>query len=177
MCARMCGRGARRGSLFFAEWVPKRIATRLGPPLFGLPYRFGRIEYEHGERMMRGCVTGCGTGFSRKAARNDARCFAPCERGSLDEFLLERYVAFTEWHGLRRMFQVRHEPWPQARLEVTVVDESLLRERFTWWPETRQVSANFSPGASTVTIGWPQFVKAVKDDNENTGKGQQRRPI
>ena len=148
------------GIFFLAEWVPKRVATWLGPPLFGLPYRLGRIEYEHRERIIRGRVTSRGTGFSYKAERDAAIGFAPCEHGSLDEFLLERYVAFTEWHGLRRMFRVRHEPWPQTRLEVTVDDESLLRERFAWWPETRRVNANFSPGASAVTIGRPQFVKS-----------------
>ena len=50
--------GGEPGIFFLAEWVPKRIATWLGPPLFGLPYRFGNIEYEHGQRMMRGRVTG-----------------------------------------------------------------------------------------------------------------------
>ncbi len=166
--------GGETGIFFLAEWVPKRVATWLGPPLFGLPYRFGRIEYEHGERVMHGCVTGRGTGFSYRAERDGAKCFAPCQRGSLDEFLLERYVAFTQWRGFQRMFRVRHEPWPQARLEVTVDDENLLRDRFAWWPETRRVSANFSPGASSVTIGRPQFVRTGKGDDENTGYGQQR---
>jgi len=147
------------GIFFLAEWVPKRIATWLGPPLFGLPYRFGRIEYEQGERMLRGRVRDRGSGFSYQAKRNDAQCFTPCEHGGLDEFLLERYVAFTEWRGLRRKFRVNHEPWPQAQVEAMVDDESLLRERFAWWPETRRVGANFSPGASTVTIGRPEFVK------------------
>jgi uncharacterized protein YqjF (DUF2071 family) len=168
--------GDETGIFFLAEWVPKRVATWLGPPLFGLPYRFGRIEYEHGERMVCGCVTGCGTRFSYRAEREGTRYFAPCEHGSLDEFLLERYVAFTQWRGLQRMFRVRHEPWPQARLEGTVDDESLLRERFAWWSETQLVSGNFSPGASTVIIGRPQFVRTGMDDNENTGKRSQRRP-
>ncbi len=147
------------GIFFLAEWVPKQVAIWLGPPLFGLPYRFGRIKYKHGEQLMRGHVQGGGSGFSYQAERDSAQCFTPSETGSLDEFLLERYVAFTEWRGLRRRFRVSHEPWPQARLEATVEDESLLRERFAWWPETRRVGANFSPGASAVTIGRPEFVR------------------
>lgn len=152
--------GVETGIFFLAEWVPKRIATWLGPPLFGLPYRFGRIEYEHGERVMRGRVGDRESGFSYHAKLDGAKCFAPSEPGSLDEFLLERYVAFTEWHGLRRRFRVAHEPWPQARLEAMVDDESLLRERFVWWTETRLVGANSSPGASAVTIGRPEFVRS-----------------
>ena len=163
--------GGETGIFFLAEWVPKRVATWLGPPLFGLPYRLGNIEYEHGEQVIRGHVRDQESGFSYQTERDDAKCFAPSECGSLDEFLLERYVAFTEWRGIRRKFQVAHEPWPQARLEVTVTDESLLRNRFTWWPETRLVSANFSPGASAVTIGRPQLVKAGRNGDENTGNG------
>ena len=124
--------GGEAGIYFLAEWVPKRIATWVGPPLFGLPYQLGKIQYEHGERELRGCVTSRGTRFSYRAERNPVGYFAPCERGSLDEFLLERYVAFTQWHSLRRMFRVRHKPWPQARLEVTVDNENLLRQRFAW---------------------------------------------
>jgi uncharacterized protein len=165
--------GGETGIFFLAEWVPKRVATWLGPPLFGLPYRLGKIEYEHGEGMIRGRVMGHGTRFSYQAERDSATPSAPCERGSLDEFLLERYVAYTEWHGLRRMFRVSHEPWPQARVEAAVDDESLLRERFAWWPATRRVSANFSPGVNAVTIGRPQFVKIQRNRYENIGHGEQ----
>jgi len=119
-------------------------------------------------------VTSRGTRFSYRGERDGAECFAPCERGSLDEFLLERYVAFTQWRALRRMFRVRHDPWPQARVEVTVDDEGLLRERFPWWPETRQIGANFSPGATTVTISRPQFAKTREHDDENVAHGQSR---
>jgi uncharacterized protein YqjF (DUF2071 family) len=163
--------GSGTGIFFLAEWVPKRIATWLGPPLFGLPYRYGRIKYEHGERLMRGCVTSHEKGFSYRTEREGAKRFAPCKPGSLDEFLLERYVAYTQWHGLRRMFRVSHKPWPQARLEVTVEDESLLRNRFAWWSETRQAGAIFSPGVNEVSIGRPQFVETEKGDDENTGNG------
>ncbi len=124
--------GGETGIFFLTEWVPKRAATWLGPPLFGLPYRFGKIQYEHGGRLIRGCVQDRESRFSYQTERAAAKCFAPSEHGSLDEFLLERYVAFTEWRGIRRKFRVAHEPWPQTRLEVTVTDESLLRNRFTW---------------------------------------------
>src|SRR5580698_1133336 len=92
--------GGETGIFFLAEWVPKRVATWLGPPLFGLPYRLGKIQYEHGERLIRGCVRDQRSGFSYQTERDDVKCFAPSERDSLDEFLLERYVAFTEWQGI-----------------------------------------------------------------------------
>jgi uncharacterized protein YqjF (DUF2071 family) len=34
-----------RGIYFLAEWLNNRLATMLGPMLYGLPYRFGRLTY------------------------------------------------------------------------------------------------------------------------------------
>jgi uncharacterized protein YqjF (DUF2071 family) len=144
------------GIFFLAEWVPKRMATWLGPPLFGLPYRWGRIKYQHDVQTLHGCVGDELASFSYRAGRSGAGLPKPCESGSLDEFLLERYLAFTAWHGLRRMFRVEHDPWPQTRIQVTIEQDSLLKQRFAWWGEARLAGANFSPGVNTVTIGWPK---------------------
>ena len=35
------------GILFLAEWVPNTWSLRLGPALFGLPYRLGDLNYGH----------------------------------------------------------------------------------------------------------------------------------
>ena len=136
---------------------PETAGHVVGPPLFGLPYQLGKIAYEHDGRILRGRVTGGGNGFSYRAEGDVATPFTPCEAGSLDEFLLERYTAFTEWRGLRRKFRVQHEPWPQTRVRATIQDESLLRGHFAWWTEAQLVGANFSPGVSAVTIGIPQL--------------------
>ena len=150
--------GGEPGIFFLVEWVPKRVATWLGPLLFGLPYRLGRIDFKHGEPVMRGCVTDRNTSFLYRWARGGTGNLAPCERGSIDEFLLERYVAFTKWRGLSRTFRVGHEPWPQTRVKVTVEDDSLLRGHFDWWEDARFAGANFSRGVRAVTIGWPRVV-------------------
>jgi uncharacterized protein YqjF (DUF2071 family) len=162
--------GNETGIFFLAEWVPKRVATWLGPPLFGLPYRLGGIAYEKGERVLRGCVMDRNTRFIFRCESAGAKDLAPCEQGSIDEFLLERYVAFTEWRGLRRMFRVEHEPWPQMPVEVTVEDDSLLRERFDWWTEARLAGANFSSGVRAVTIGWPGRVKKGRQSPHGCAK-------
>src|SRR3954469_204377 len=31
------------GIHFLAEWIPNRLAALLGPPMYGLPYRVGRL--------------------------------------------------------------------------------------------------------------------------------------
>ena len=35
------------GIYFLAEWLSNRVSVLLGPRTFGLPYRFGHLNYEH----------------------------------------------------------------------------------------------------------------------------------
>src|SRR5215212_7151766 len=39
--------GGKCGIYFLAEWLNNRLATMLGPVLYGLPYRFGNLRYNH----------------------------------------------------------------------------------------------------------------------------------
>jgi uncharacterized protein YqjF (DUF2071 family) len=141
--------GRESGIYFIAEWVPRRLAAWIAPRMFGLPYRVGRLDYRHDHELF-GEVRGDGGRFAYRGVHGGK--FVICPPGSLDEYLLERYVAFTQWRGRRRCFRVAHEPWPQTRADVATGDDSLLRENFSWWPATRLVGANFSPGVEEVKI-------------------------
>src|SRR4051812_43402987 len=54
--------GGVRGIYFLAEWIPNRLAVLIGPRMYGLPYRLGRLRYQNDWRMkaMRGEVTAAG---------------------------------------------------------------------------------------------------------------------
>ena len=41
------------GIYFLAEWIPNRLAQLIGPRLYGLPYRLGRLEYSRDRRTIR----------------------------------------------------------------------------------------------------------------------------
>jgi len=84
--------------------------------------------------------------------------FAPCETDSLDEFLLERYTAYTSRGTTRRTFRVWHPPWPQMRAQVSVVDNSLLTKAWSWFQTAKFVGANYSPGLCDVWMGRSRFV-------------------
>lgn len=143
------------GIHFIAEWIPNRLALWIAPPLYGLPYRLGKLEYaDDGGR-----VTGKQGAFEFRVTRPAGK-LAACVPGSCDEFLLERYVAFTAYGAVRRRFRVEHEPWPQRRVEVNVGADSLLRETLGWWREAKFVGANFSPGVP-VRIGAAERVAGV----------------
>ena len=173
--------GGECGIHFLAEWLTSRLAVMLGPRTFGLPYRHGRISYRRDLENARfeGRVEDAN---SRASLTFDARLteparergaiemdgefgqsgssalsvgFQPCEAGSLDEWLMERYIAFNSARGVRRFFRVWHPPWPQFRSHARVADNSLLKDCWPWFEQARLAGANFSPGFKSVWMGRP----------------------
>jgi len=147
------------GIFFMAEWLPNLLSVAVGPLSFGLPCRPGRLafhhEYERG--VLWGEVTEPGTARSfRYSARLESPpSVQPSPEGSLQEFLLERYAALTEKDGVRRLFRIWHQPWPQAPIAVQVLEDSLLAATGEWHRNARLVGANLSPGVPEVWIGRP----------------------
>jgi uncharacterized protein YqjF (DUF2071 family) len=156
-------RGADTGIFFLREWLANRLSVKLGPPLYGLPYRYGRLDYQldGNDGHLAGRVEDSSAdGAIVWSGDLDADTeLAPAEPGTLDEFLLERYTAFTERGGVERLFRVWHEPWPQTRVEIDVDDLSLLRETGDWIDHARFVGANWSPGVRNVWVGEPERLR------------------
>jgi hypothetical protein len=172
--------GEECGIHFIAEWLTNRLAVMLGPTTFGLPYRYGRISYrrdvENGSFSGRVTDPKNGTALTFEArlagpayfepCSTNRRCgsaalpfgFQPCAVGSLDEWLMERYVAFNSANRIRRFFRVWHPPWPQQPAEAVVGEKSLLTKIWPWFKEARMAGANFSPGFDTVWMGRPRGV-------------------
>jgi uncharacterized protein len=144
--------GSERGIFFMVEWVPKVLAKMIGPRVYGLPYRLGRLQYHVQDGVMRGVVEATGR-LEFKA--NVSEAAATCDTGSLDEFLLERYTAFTSRNGVIRRFRISHQPWPQARVHCRIIDDSLLTGS-NWTRDAHGVGAHFSRGVRDVAIGAPQ---------------------
>jgi hypothetical protein len=90
--------------------------------------------------------------------RRPTEDFRPCAAGSLDEWLMERYIAFNSANRVRRFFRVWHPPWPQRPVNVELGETSLVATNWPWFDEARMVGANFSPGFDTVWMGRPNTV-------------------
>jgi uncharacterized protein YqjF (DUF2071 family) len=144
------------GIFFLAEWLSNRLSVLLGPRTFGLPYRFGQLHYEHGGSF-RGSVTAPDGQLSYAGDVREFE-FGPCRPASFDEFMLERYTAFTERGKRRRLFRVWHSPWPQSSAICDVAETTLIASTGDWWNTAELVSANYSPGAD-VWMGRPHRIK------------------
>lgn len=182
--------GDETGIHFLAEWLSNRLAVLLGPATFGLPYRHGRIEYEHDweHGVLRGRVADGQDGsvldyavqietraktLSHMGQSFDSRSaglqtsfpfqFAPCEAGSLDEWLMERYTAFNSTGNRRLFFRVWHPPWQQCPVNVELRNISLLTQNWHWFHDARLVGANFSPGFREVWMGRPHGIFNFSD--------------
>ncbi len=84
--------------------------------------------------------------------------FAPCRTGSLDEFLLERYTAFTKRGPTKRLFRVWHSPWPQVPIEISRIEDGLIDATGPWFRRARRVGATYSPGFHEVWMGRPRRI-------------------
>lgn len=143
------------GIYFLAEWLDAPWLNLLaGPLLYGLPFRPGRLDYRN--RPVDGRVKGAVRGASG-TLRYEGRVVASpstAEPGSLDEFLVERYRAFTERGGRRGWFPVWHPPWKISPVLVDSLESSLLTRLLPGDDRMRFHSVYCSPGAGGVWMGW-----------------------
>jgi len=151
------------GICFLTEWLSSWLSVQLGPLLYGLPYRYAAIAYDHRheENRLAGKVEpALGGRFGYEATLQNKQ-FKPCDPGTLDEFLLERYTSFNFGRGRKLFFRIWHPPWLQAKADVSIVEDSLPARTWPWFREGRQVGANYSPGFQDVWMGRAQNCRKI----------------
>ena len=143
--------GGETGIYFLAEWLPNRLSLLLGPGVFHvLPRGFAGIPARaRARKVVR-------LGHSQEFAAPGIFCEWINPEGSLDEFLLERYSAFTAHGSRRRKFHIWHPPWPQRAIDIDIKDDELLRQTRPWFQNSRLACANNTPGIRDVWMGRPQ---------------------
>lgn len=156
------------GIHFLSEWVPNRISSILGPLVFGLPYKLGRLSY---------CVheaSGCYQGSVVNPKNMDALEFTaewnpraelvPCMPATLDWWLMERYAAWNAAWGWHRFFRVWHPPWRQRKVEARISCLSLLSGGWPFLNDSRYAGASYSPGFGKVWMGRPHRCQPVSSE-------------
>jgi hypothetical protein len=154
-------RGAMAGIHFLCEWIPNRLAAWIGPPLYGLPYRLGKLRYRY-DRQSGAChheilAAGARLAFDVFSLDDGPPTVAPL--GTPDAFLLERYIAFTRRAGKDCCFRVEHAPWPQRPATVRVRETTLLDALGLPFDGARPVGGNYSQGVKNVGLGPPVVIR------------------
>jgi hypothetical protein len=114
---------------------------------------------EHAQEHERRGKVEAAAGSFRFCAAFEANDLGICAPGSLDEFLLERYTAFTQFQKRRQFFRIWHEPWQQVRAKVQIATDNLIHSTGRWWRDARCIGANYSPWVN-VWMGWPHAIKS-----------------
>jgi uncharacterized protein YqjF (DUF2071 family) len=150
------------GIHFLAEWLSGRLAASLGPGTFSLPYRHGNISCQLYARSgeLQGHIVDSLTGASLAYTGTlpERPRFGPCEAGSLDEWLMERYTAFNAAGGRKRFFRVWHPAWSQCGARVALQEHSLLTRNWPWFAGANLLGTNYSPGFDEVWMGRPHTI-------------------
>jgi uncharacterized protein YqjF (DUF2071 family) len=138
---------------FLVEWIPNRLAQLVGPRLYGLPFRLGRLDFTDERRQIcagdRAVCLHTTPGTSRGV---------PSLEGTREHFLVERYTAFTCRNGRVRRFDIRHAPWELARAHVVIETDDLVRHVAPWFADARYVCSHVSKGVRNVEMSVPRGV-------------------
>lgn len=150
---------AGAGVFFLTEWINNPVSLRLGPLTYGLPYRLASIQRVDlsagGLAQIRVTEPGQEAGIGITVPLAESGEAAPCEPGSLDAFLVERYTAYTRRRGIDRCFHVWHRPWDLVPVDLVRTDTRLLELVYPWFRHAELVSAHVGPGLRDVVISRP----------------------
>jgi uncharacterized protein YqjF (DUF2071 family) len=138
---------------FFSLEASSPLAVAGARIAYGLPYRFARMARESEDaavvyrtvRRQGPDAPGLEVRYRVGPPRGTA------EPGSLDEFLVERYVLHVVRRGAVRTVRVRHPPYPLRDVEVESVAENLLLAGGIARPDTAPL-AHFSDGVDVEVL-------------------------
>jgi uncharacterized protein len=150
--------GSAPGVWFFSLDASNRLVVALARLSYKLPYRFARIHFTVREadpasrpprrelrfvsQRVAGDAPDCEVNYGPTGAP------APASPGTLEHFLVERYVLYTASEGALYRARVYHAPYPLQPAWVGGVRESLVRSAGLSRPESEPL-AHY---ASEVTV-------------------------
>jgi uncharacterized protein YqjF (DUF2071 family) len=122
--------GVDPGVWFFSLDASSRLAVLGARTFFSLPYHFARMDLvreDGGTIRYRSERRWPGPRPARLALRyGPVGPSAPAQPGTVEHFLIERYILYAQRGGRLRQGQVHHEPYPVQPARVDGLDEDLL---------------------------------------------------
>lgn len=115
------------GIYFFSLDASSRLAVAVARLTWGLPYHHAGMSLERASGEIRAASTRRDSSAASLHLRyRVGRPLGPSEPGSLEHFLLERYVLFARKRGVLIRGQVHHQPYPAHAAELLEIDQTLL---------------------------------------------------
>lgn len=124
-------KGRDPGVWFYSLDAANRIAVWLARLTFHLPYTWARMSLVH-DQAEEGVIDytstrqGSGTSASCRIRYRPIGLPTPAAPGTLEFFLLERYLLYAFGRGQLHVGRVHHQPYPVQRAELLTFEEDLL---------------------------------------------------
>jgi uncharacterized protein YqjF (DUF2071 family) len=154
--------GEAKGIYFIKEWISNSLCAAIGSHMYELPCQYGKLHYQCNDEtkelvghILPGDVAGQ---YQYQFTIPERDKLTHVEKNSLDEFLLERYLAFVKGKRNRRYFRIWHDPWMQVSANVIHMQDDLMIKLGPWGNTLKFAWAHYSPGVFNVWMGKPQQV-------------------
>ena len=114
------------GVYFFSLDANSRLAVLAARASFGLPYYHARMQMEQSGDVVDYLSRRTSNGAVHHLRYQVGEPLGVSEPGSLEHFLLERYLLFVRRGGRVSVGQVHHSPYPVQRARVLGVQDELI---------------------------------------------------
>ncbi|MBN8615365.1 MAG: DUF2071 domain-containing protein [Deltaproteobacteria bacterium] len=146
----------RPGVWFFSLDATSWLAVQAARTGWSLPYHHARMDVTRtGDRVAYRSSRRAGPAIF-EADYDVGQKLGPSEPGTLEHFLLERYLLLSERSGRILEGQVHHVPYPAHRVENLRVTQSMIEAAGMPRVEGAPITAHYSPGVDVEVFGpWP----------------------
>jgi uncharacterized protein len=117
----------RPGVYFFSLEAASLLAVKAARWGWGLPYFHASMTLERDGDWIAYATKRRGAEAACTARYRPGTLLGPSPEGTLEYFLLERYLLFSLKRDVVYEGQVVHEPYPAQQVELASIEESLLR--------------------------------------------------
>jgi uncharacterized protein YqjF (DUF2071 family) len=119
--------GRDPGVYFFSLDAASRVAVRVARAFWSLPYELSEMTLErHGDAVRYRVTRRSGTRPRLELAYRIDAPLGPSAPGTLEHFLLERYLLHVERRGRLWTGQVHHQPYPVQCAELHELGDELI---------------------------------------------------
>jgi len=157
--------GADPGVWFFSLDASNPVVTAAARALFRLPYHYARItmEIDAGRIDFRSHRNGGGARATCDVEYQALGQPAPAAVGSLEHFLVERYILYTESGERLWQAQVHHEPYPLQGAQATINENSLTAAAGIGPPEGPPPLVHFAREVNVEIFGLREVAGPASD--------------